>query len=317
MFDGKAIIITGGTGSWGRELTKQLLGYKPKEIRIFSRNEFNQVSMEREFNNPLLTFIIGDVRDACAVANAFRGVEYIFHAAAIKHVPICERQPLESIQTNVLGTQNVVNACLELKHTIMVDISSDKAVAPNNMYGLTKAIGEHITLLGNNLAPGYFRVIRGGNAIGSAGSVIPFFIEQIKTHNKVTITDENMTRYFITLKEACTMVLEAARLNSMGGTLVMKMPSCKIVDLAEVLIQEYGKKDTRTIYTGRRKGEKLHEVLVSSNEVADTYIYNEKYYLISPTVLNLPKVTFTEYTSNSELMDKDQIKTMLVKSGLC
>jgi FlaA1/EpsC-like NDP-sugar epimerase len=181
----KTILITGGTGSWGNELTKQLLEKDPKEILIFSRNEYMQVVMQRKFNNPKLKFIIGDVRDEYAVDQVFRNndIEYVFHLAALKHVPICENQPFEVVKTNINGTNNLINAAAKYKAKKFIDVSSDKAVAPLNLYGLTKATGEKLTIQANNMTDYTdFVCIRGGNVLGSSGSVLPLFIDQIKKY---------------------------------------------------------------------------------------------------------------------------------------
>lgn len=316
MFKNKIILISGGTGSWGNELTKQLLIFKPKEIRIYSRGEFAQVTMQRKFNNPTLKFIIGDVRDYKALKKATKNVDFIFHAAALKHVPICEEQPEEAIKTNINGTINLTEAALANNVKIVVDISTDKAVSAHNLYGLTKAVGEHLILAANKLdCSTDFKIIRGGNAIGSAGSVIPLFIEQIKRYNEITLTDKRMTRYFITLPEAINLVLTAAKIKTKGGILVMKMPSCKMIDLAEVLIESFGNKNTKIKIIGMRIGEKLHEMLISPHEALISYTYNKNYYLISSNKMNLTKVRFNQYTSQDFLLNKKQIKKMLEKGG--
>lgn len=328
MYDEKVILITGGTGSWGHELTGQLLKMNPKEIRILSRGELAQVKMERKFNDKRLSYFIGDIRDMEAVKYAAKDVDYIFHLAALKHVPVCEEQPQEAIKTNITGTATLINAAIANGVEKVVDVSTDKAVDPINLYGMTKAVGEKLIIQANKLmGDTKFMCIRAGNVLGSNGSVVPHFIDQIKEFNKVTITDADMTRYFLTLPEAIQLLFKAAE-NSVGGeTFVMKMPSCRIMDIAKVLIKAYGDDSTKMEFSGSRPGEKLDEVLVSRYESDHSYYYDENYFLILPTLnidgLNeyydkskkLRKVSFKEYTSRDTLLNEEQIRTMLVKGG--
>src|SRR5579875_3086147 len=189
MFDGKICLITGGTGSWGQMLTRRLLLENPKEIRLFSRNEFRQVEMQRAFaGHGNINFVIGDVRDIKAVQEACKGVDYVFHLAALKHVPVCEKQPDEAIQTNIVGTQNIIRASIDNGVKKVIDVSTDKAVNPVNFYGMTKAIGEKLILHANELSQDTrFVCIRGGNVLGTNGSVVPFFKSQIAERQEVTL----------------------------------------------------------------------------------------------------------------------------------
>lgn len=316
MFNDSTILITGGTGSWGNVLTIKLLEkYKPKKIIIFSRGELQQVLMQRRFNNPIVQFIVGDVRDYEALKQATVGVDYIFHLAALKHVPICEDHPQEAIKTNINGTTNIVNAAILNKVKKVIDVSTDKAVDPVNLYGMTKAVGEKVILQANNISKETkFVCIRGGNVMGSNGSVIPFFIEQINNSQPITITHRDMTRFFLTLEEAIELLFKAAE-NSLGGEIfVMNMPSCKIVDLAEVLINNYGK-DTLIKDIGIRPGEKINEVLISKNEAYCSYLYDENYFVISnnPKYHKLNKVEFREFSSDIYSLNKSEIHDMLKK----
>lgn len=324
IFKNAVILITGGTGSWGRELTRQLLEKDPKKIIIYSRSELHQVNMMRSLNNPKIKFVIGDVRDYEQILKATLGVDYIFHLAALKHVPICEEQPEEAIKTNITGTINVIAAAKENKIKKVIDVSTDKAVDPFNFYGMTKAVGERL-IINANIDSGKtkFVCIRGGNVLGTNGSVVPFFIDQIKRLKTVFITDKEMTRYYMTQKQAINLLFKAAE-NSFGGeTFVMKMPACKVTDLAEVLIDETTKEKISIKEIGCRPGEKIHECLVSRHEAPSTYKYDENYYVILPQVKigglekkykNFKKVSFEEYSSNNVLMNKKEIKTML-KNG--
>ncbi len=328
MFENKKILITGGTGSWGNELTAQLLQRNPAEIRILSRGEFAQVTMQRKFNDPRLKFVIGDIRDYNAVEWACRDIDYVFHLAALKHVPICEDQPNEALKTNVDGTKNVIDAAIRCNVKKVIDVSTDKAVDPLNLYGMTKAVAEKLIIQANNL-PGTtkFVCIRGGNVMGSNGSVIPFFIDQIRRYGKITITHDGMTRFFLTLGEAISLLFKAAETSIGGETFVMHMPACKISDLADTLIEHYAKDaGVKKEIIGMRPGEKIHEVLVSRYEASETYLYDENYYLILPTIhidglaehyaeLGYKKTAFKEFSSNDELMDKPKIQAMLKRGG--
>lgn len=314
MFKDKTILITGGTGSWAHELVVQLLKLNPKEIRIYSRNEFAQVTMQRKFNNEKLKFIIGDIRDYEQLEFACRGVDILWHLAALKHVPLSEEFISEFVKTNIEGTKNIIKAAITCKVKSVIDVSSDKAANPISVYGMTKAIGERLIIQADKLSSTRFVCVRGGNALGSNGSVVPYFIDQIKKNNKVTITSKEMTRYFLTLEEAIKLLFIAYESNNSGVLFVMKMPSCKILNLAEVLIEKYGNKETKIEEIGIRQGEKLDEVLVTEYESTNTYEYNQNYYVVSNRKLSLPKVTFKEYNSNSQqLMSNTEIKYLLEK----
>jgi len=317
MFKNKNIFISGITGSWGHELTNQLLSLNVKKIKGYSRNEFNQVFMGREYNNPKIELILGDVRDKDAIIKAMKDSDIVIHLAAVKHVPLAECQPDEAIKTNIIGTQNIIEAANKNNVEMVIDVSSDKSVGPVNIYGMTKAIGERIILNASQTNKDIkFMVVRAGNALGSSGSILQFFIDQIKKNNRVPITHLEMTRFFITLPEAIDLVLCACNVNISGGLLVMKMPSCKIVDLAEVLIEEFGNKDTKIEEIGIRPGEKIHEELISESETPWTYYYNNKYFLFHLyKKLNYKKVEFKKYSSNYKLMSKEEIKELLIRGG--
>ncbi|MCM3719148.1 polysaccharide biosynthesis protein [Fictibacillus phosphorivorans] len=325
MFNSK-ILITGGTGSWGNELVKQLLEKNPKEIRIFSRNEASQVAMQRKFNNnEKIKFIIGDIRDKDAVLKASEQVDYIYHLAALKHVPICEYQPIETIKTNIIGTQFIIEASIQNKVKKVIYISTDKAANPSNFYGMTKAIGEkmiiHANLLGSDTK---FVCVRGGNVLGTNGSVIHVFRDHIHKLGEIGITDYRMTRFFLTLEEAIHLLFKATE-ESLGGEIfVMKMPSCRIKDLAEVLIEDSGKKDIKIIEKGIRSGEKIDEILLTNYESQSTYHYDDQYFVILPTIdikglkehyASYKKFELETYSSGDRLMSKEEIKQMLRKGG--
>ena len=282
MFKDKNIFCPGASGSWGNELVKQLLEKDPKKIIVFSRGELAQVNMERKFKDPRIEFVIGDIRDYSAVERVFdRGVDYVFCLAALKHVPVCENHPQEAIKTNVNGTTNIVNAAIKYKVKKVLDISTDKSVSPCNTYGFTKAIGEKITIQANNLTDNTdFVCIRAGNVLGSNGSVVPLFIDQIKKYNEITLTNGDMTRYFMTLPDAIALLFKASECSVGGEIFVMHMPAFYIKTLAQVLIDHYGNKDTKIKEIGAREGEKVHELLISEYEAPRSVVYDDDYYVI-------------------------------------
>jgi UDP-N-acetylglucosamine 4,6-dehydratase/5-epimerase len=320
------ILITGGTGSWGHELVKQLLQKNPKEIRILSRNEASQVAMQRQFDhNEKLKFIIGDIRDKEAVLKACENTDYVYHLAALKHVPICEHQPYEALKTNIIGTQYVIESAIQNKVKKVIYISTDKSANPANFYGMTKAIGEKLIIHANLLeSETKFVCVRGGNVLGTNGSVIHVFKDHINKKGQVGITDKRMTRFFLTLSDAIKLLFKATYESRGGEIFVMKMPTCKIIDLAEVLIEDSGKTDVKMVELGIRPGEKLHELLLSEYESTTTVYYDEEYFVILPSIhikgLNefystYKKVELESYSSAENLMTKDEIRQMLVKGG--
>ncbi|MEC2343353.1 polysaccharide biosynthesis protein [Paenibacillus barengoltzii] len=325
MFRDKIVLITGGTGSWGKMLTRRLLQEGPREIRIFSRNEYAQVLMQREFSGHVsMRYLIGDVRDYTAVEAACKGVDYVFHLAALKHVPVCEFQPEEALKTNVLGTENIIRASIANKVIKVIDVSTDKAVDPTNTYGMTKAIGEKLMIRANDLSEHTrFTCIRGGNVLGTNGSVVPLFINQLRDGKDLTITAREMTRFFLTLSQAIDLLLKAATTAIGGETFVMKMKACRIIDIAEVLAEHYVGHHVPVQEIGIRPGEKLHEVLVSRYEAPYTLKYSDQYYVILPPsskeliahYSSLPRELFSEYNSNASLLDKAEVAELLREGG--
>ncbi len=312
MFDDKIIFVTGGTGSWGHELVSQFLEkYQPREIRIYSRGEHKQVEMRQEFgNHPKLKFIIGDVRDKNILGLAMKGADYVFHLAALKHVPVCEENCWEAVLTNIYGTQNVIECAIANKVKTVVDISTDKAVDPFNLYGVTKACGEKLVLNANQnyISETKFVCIRGGNVMGTNGSVLPLFKRQLIAKNEITITEPEMTRYLMSTREAIGLVFQAV-LNAQGGEIfVMRMPATKVSNIASVMTGLFGNAETKQHVIGIRPGEKRHEVLVSKNETPRTKIFSEDYYVILPQYRNdaleahytaLAPIEFEEFNSNN------------------
>lgn len=272
------VLITGGTGSFGAAFTKYLLKYSnPEAIRVFSRDEFKQYQMQQKFSDKRLRFLLGDVRDKDRLVRAMDGVDVIVHAAALKQIPLGEYNPFEPIQTNIIGTKNVIEAALDMKVPRSILISSDKAAYPINLYGATKMCAERLFVQGNVYAGkthGVFSVVRYGNVLGSRGSVVPLFRAQ-KQEGRLTITDAHMTRFWITLGQACRFVDYAIGQMRGGEIFIPKLPSIKILDLAKIIAPR-----AKIKTTGVRPGEKLHEVLITEEESRRIKEY-PNYYVIN------------------------------------
>lgn len=270
MFKSKTLLITGGTGSFGNAVLNRFLDTEIKEIRIFSRDEKKQHDMRVALNNPKVKFYIGDVRDYNSIEKAMRGVDYVFQAAALKQVPSCEFFPVEATRTNVLGTDNVVQAAIANKVKTVICLSTDKAAYPINAMGMSKALMEKVAIAASrNIPEGGTRVCltRYGNVMASRGSVIPHFVEQIKAGNPLTVTDPNMTRYLMTLSEAVDLVLFAFRNGKQGDLLVQKSPASTIGDLAQAIKELFNASEPIQVI-GTRHGEKLYETLCTREEMA-------------------------------------------------
>lgn len=271
MFGNKTLLITGGTGSFGNAVLNRFLNTNIKEIRIFSRDEKKQDDMRHRLNNPKVKFYIGNVRDKRSVDYAVKDVDFIFHAAALKQVPSCEFFPIEAVNTNVLGTQNVLDSAKEHGVKRMIVLSTDKAVYPINAMGISKAMMEKVMqakarAMGDDHSTVYCGT-RYGNVMASRGSVIPLFVKQIKEGKELTITDPNMTRFMMTLEDAVDLVLYAFQHGKNGDMFIQKSPASTIADLAQSLIELY-QSDSRMRIIGTRHGEKLYETLVNREEMA-------------------------------------------------
>ena len=330
VFEGKKILITGGTGSLGNALTSRLLNYDVDTIRIFSRNENKQITMESKFNDDRLRFLLGDVRDYPRLVRAMEDIDIVFHAAALKHVPVIEYNPFEAIKTNVIGSQNVIDACLKENVEKAVAIGTDKAVSPLNTYGATKLLMEKLFVTASNYLKKErhktkFFALRYGNVLGSSGSVIPKFIKQIKNKEKITITDPNMTRFSISMDEALDFILTATEIAKGSEIFIPKLRAYTIKDIKDVLFELLQKTDEENI--GIREGEKLNEILINSDEIRYTWEYENMYMILNPSVQkhvsldefpNKNRVAdMNDYSSgNVEKISKDEMKKIIIDSGL-
>jgi UDP-N-acetylglucosamine 4,6-dehydratase len=274
MFKNKTLLITGGTGSFGNAVLNRFLDTDIKEIRIFSRDEKKQDDMRHRLNNPKVKFYIGSVRDKRSVDDAIRGVDFIFHAAALKQVPSCEFFPIEAVNTNVLGTQNVMDSAYEHGVKRMIVLSTDKAVYPINAMGISKAMMEKVMQAKARTMDPYINTVfcgtRYGNVMASRGSVIPLFVEQIKAGKDITVTDPNMTRFMMTLEDAVDLVIYAFQHGENGDMFIQKSPASTIADLARALIEMY-QSESKIRVIGTRHGEKLYETLVNREEMAKAF----------------------------------------------
>lgn len=290
MLNDKTILITGGTGSFGKKFTEMMLEkYEPKKIIIYSRDEFKQDIMNKEFKHKFpeksskMRFFIGDVRDKDRLYRAFKGVEYVIHAAAMKQVPACEYNPFEAIKTNINGAQNVIDVALDRGVKKVVALSTDKAVNPINLYGGTKLVSDKLFISANAYRGDegtVFSVVRYGNVSGSRGSIIPFFKELIlKGEKELPITDTRMTRFWMTLEDAVNLVVKALEESKGGETYVYKNPSYKVTDIVEAM-----NPSGKIKIVGIREGEKLHECMITSDDSRVTYDYGD-HYIIYPNYI--------------------------------
>lgn len=325
MFNGKTLLITGGTGSFGNAVMKRFLNTNVKEVRIFSRDEKKQDDMRKIYNNDKLKFYIGDVRDLASVKNAIHGVDYIFHAAALKQVPSCEFFPIEAVKTNILGTDNVLTAAIEAGIKKVVCLSTDKAAYPVNAMGISKALMEKTFIAKSRTVSSDKTLICGtryGNVMCSRGSVIPLFIQQIKSGQPLTVTEPKMTRFIMSLDEAVELVLHAFQNAETGDIMIQKSPSSFIGDLAQAL-KEMFQVDNEIKVIGSRHGEKMYEVLLTKEEASKAVDMGEFYRVPADNRdLNYekylehgsPKITLTdEYNSNNtQILNIEEIKEKLL-----
>jgi len=326
MFKGKVLMITGGTGSFGNTVLNRFLSTDVCEIRIFSRDEKKQEEMRIALNNPKLKFYIGDVRDYDSTCQAMKGVDYVFHAAALKQVPSCEFYPMEAVRSNIIGTENVMNAATASGVKRVVVLSTDKAVYPINAMGISKAMAEKLMVAKSRMqreGETVFCATRYGNVMASRGSVIPLFVSQIKEGKPLTVTDPNMTRFLMSLEDSVDLVLYAYEHGQQGDIFVQKAPASTVADLAQALTELFGGKEKARII-GTRHGEKLFESLISREEMAHAQDMGG-YYRIPADNRDLnyaqyfsegeEKISHTEdYTShNTTRLNVEQVKALLLK----
>jgi UDP-N-acetylglucosamine 4,6-dehydratase/5-epimerase len=329
MFKNKVLMITGGTGSFGNAVLKRFLSTEVREIRVFSRDEKKQEEIRIALNDPKLKFYIGDVRNYDSIHQALKGVDYVFHAAALKQVPSCEFYPLEAVRTNVLGSENVMKAAIARGVSRVVMLSTDKAVYPINAMGISKAMMEKFMVAKARMqvdGETVFCATRYGNVMASRGSVIPLFLDQIKENKALTITDPSMTRFLMSLEDSVGLVLYAFKHGQQGDIFVQKAPASTVADLAQAL-QELFKKDNLVQVIGTRHGEKLYESLISREEMAKAQDM-DNYYRIPADNRDLNYAQFfsegeekisdqDDYTShNTERLDVEQVKVLLLELDL-
>lgn len=292
MLDNKNILITGGTGSFGKKFVKTVLErYRPRKLIIYSRDELKQYEMAQEFDEKCMRYFIGDVRDKDRLIKAMNGVDIVIHAAALKHVPIAEYNPMECIKTNIMGAQNVIDACLHNEISHVIALSTDKAANPVNLYGATKLASDKLFTAANNIRGEKkcaFAVVRYGNVVGSRGSVVPFFKKLVAEKAvEIPVTDSRMTRFWITLKEGVDFVLASLKRMHGGEIFVPKIPSMKITDLAEALAPGIPQK-----IIGIRPGEKMHEIMIPKDDSHLSLEFHD-HYVIMPAIQLAQKVDFS------------------------
>jgi len=334
-YKNKIILVTGGVGSIGSNLVKELLKFSPKSIRVLDNNETGVFELERNLNSKIIRPFIGDIRDKERIKRAVEGVHIVFHAAALKHVPLCEYNPFEAIKTNVIGTQNLIEVSIDEDVEKFITISTDKAVNPINVMGATKLLSEKLTISSN-----YYKgkkntalsCVRFGNVLDTRGSVIPIFRNQILNGNDITITDPEMTRFIMKISDSIGLIMKAARLAQGGEIFILKMPVLKISDLAEVMIDKLGypnsNKNLEIKIIGKRIGEKLYEELMTDEESENAY-EDEHMFIVKPPILEIAEDTTYDipnsfkrtevknYNSrNMPLLNKEEIKSLINDSIL-
>lgn len=334
FFEGKKILVTGGVGSIGREIVKKILEYDPKVIRVLDNNETGLFDLQNALHSEKIRLLVGDLRDKERLKIAIEGIDIVIHAAALKHVPLCEFNPFEAVKTNVIGTQNMIDVAREENVEKFITISTDKAVDPVNVMGATKLLAERLTISAN-LYKGdkrtTFSCVRFGNVLFSRGSVIPVFLEQIKK-GYIEITDPNMTRFIMKTSEAVDLILKITEISNGGEIFVLKMPAVKIGDLAAVIIDEYFRENpatpnaVKTNIIGKRPGEKMYEKLLSDDEsgfafenddmimICSRSLYRKKT-LSYPDALKFKKIRSGDYNSNSvKILSKGEICELIKES---
>jgi UDP-N-acetylglucosamine 4,6-dehydratase/5-epimerase len=306
MLQGKRVLVTGGTGSFGNIIVQKLVAKKPKEIIVFSRDEKKQWDMAQKY--PDITYVIGDVRDKQRLKESLRGVDIVYQAAALKQVPACELNPYEAVKTNIIGVRNLIEAAIENNVERVVAVSTDKAVKPVNVMGMTKAIQERLITTANGSGT-IFSCVRYGNVLGSRGSVVPLFRDLIDAGKNVEVMDKRMTRFILTLDEAIELVFKATTDAQGGETFVRKSPALRIIDLAEVMTA--GTK-SKVVVTKPRPGEKIHEILVSEDEMRRSKEEKDHFIISSHMNSKFSNPSDAEFSSDkTRMFGKDEIKELL------
>ncbi len=328
MFEGKKVLITGGTGSLGTAVTKRLLATNVETIRIFSRDEWKQTQMQSTFNDTRLRFFIGDIRDKERLSRALEDVDIVIHAAALKQVPVAEYNPFEAVKTNVHGAANLIEACLDENVETVVAIGTDKAVSPFNTYGATKFLMERLFISANFYKGNHdiqFTCVRYGNVLGSRGSIVPLFIDQITRGKKITITDPTMTRFNITMDQALDLILRTLKYKMGGAIFIPKLKAYQVGDMKNAIVELlHDKNEIERIPV--RPGEKYHESLISKDEIRNTYETKEDYVIFEEQIQSqdhrkIPGIKKSNlkdrYSSDTvKLLTKDELKTILKKEKL-
>lgn len=341
FYTGKTILVTGGAGSIGSEIVRRILDHNPKTVRVLDNNETGLFDLGQELKSKKIRLFVGDVKDKGRLEKAIEDVDIVFHAAALKHVPLCEYNPFEAVKTNVYGTQNLIDVAMDEEIEKFITISTDKAINPINVMGATKLLVERLTTSANFYKGNRkttFSSVRFGNVLGSRGSVIPLFKGQIRRGGPVTLTHSDMTRFFMSMKQAVDLILKATNMAHGGEVFIFKMPTIRIADLAEVMIEELAPKfglnptDIKVKEIGIRTGEKLHEELIGKeeNNILET---DDMYIIIPKTVTVDSKVIFKMseawrdvvqpmsskvggYNSKENFIDKNDIKNLLKNGGI-
>jgi FlaA1/EpsC-like NDP-sugar epimerase len=334
MFKGKTILVTGGVGSIGKEIIKELLKLDPCVVRVFDNNEAGLFELEKEVRHPALRSFLGDVRDKDRLKRAVEGVDVVFHAAALKHVPICEYNPFDAIKTNVIGTQNLIDVSLDEEVERVIVISTDKAANPNNVMGATKLLAERLTAAANvykGPRKTIFTCVRFGNVMASSGSVMPVFEDQIKKGGPLTLTDKSMTRFMMPAIDAVKLVFKAVELSKGGEVFILKMPSMRIIDLAEIMVEElapkygFSPKDIKIKEVGPRPGEKIHEELMTKEEAHNALEMENMFVILPQLVLTgyrYPSYMYREskpakvkeYSSAEKPLAKKEVKKFMFRA---
>ena len=318
FYKNKKVLVTGGSGSIGQKIVKELLNYDVDVVRVLDNNETALFDLEQDLNSSKIRTLVGDIRDYRRLERAFKDIDIIFHAAAYKHVPLCEYNPMDAVKTNVMGTQNIIDAAITCEVEKVILISTDKAVNPVNVMGATKLLAERL-MISSNVYSGRggtkFSCVRFGNVLNSRGSVIPVFKKQINNGGPVTITDERMTRFIMHIHESAKLILTAGSLSDGGEIFILKMPSVKVTDLADAMIEYYAPKygfnvaDINIEFIGRRVGEKLHEELMTPEEII--YAEDNGELFIIRNEINENHPDFVYNSSEIELLSKKEILKIL------